>query len=116
MITKSSVVEIQNLVINPKSRPISLIPEQFLFKYVFSKSQFDKFFKIKEKLYFDIIFAQRKFFLKTLAKYNCSGPAPKIQSRLGWPSNQKLFHHYQHAKIIQSICSIHQIICEIHLI
>ena len=38
----------------------------------------------------------------------------KIQSRLDCPSNQKLLHHYQHAKIIQSICSIHQIICEIH--
>ena len=24
-----------------------------------------------------------------------------------------LFHHYQHAKIIQSICSNHHIICEI---
>ena len=43
--------------------------------------------------------------------------AKKCQrDRVDWWSNQKLFHHHQHAKIIQSICSIHQIICEIHLI
>ena len=36
--------------------------------------------------------------------------------RVGCWSKQKLFLHYQHAKITQSICSIHQIICEIHLI
>ena len=86
----------------------------------FQQISMTKFFRITEKPYFGVIFAQRKFFLKTLAKYNCSGPPIiqmwKIESRLGWSSNQRLFHHYQHAKIIQSICSIHQIICEIHLI
>ena len=35
-----------------------------------------KFFKMKGKPYFGVIFVQRKFFLKTLAKYNCSGPPP----------------------------------------
>ena len=33
-----------------------------------------------------------------------------------WQSNQKLIHHYQYVNTIQSICSIHQIICEIQLI
>ena len=36
--------------------------------------------------------------------------------RIGWLTNQKLLYHYQHAKMIQSICSIHQIIREVHLI
>ena len=75
-----------------------------------------KFFKIKEKPYCGVIFDYRKFFLKTLAKYNCSGfPAFKCQRyTVDWPSHQKLFHHYQHAKTIQSIFSIYQMICEIH--
>ena len=61
------------------------------------------FFKIKQKSYFGVIIAQREFFLKTLAKYNYSDPtAFKCQRyRVDWPSNQKLFHHYQHAKINQ---------------
>ena len=76
------------------------------------------FFKIKEKPYFGIICAQSDFFLKALAKYNCSGP-PAFKCKtytVDYHSNQILFHHYEHANIIQSICSIHQIICEIHLI
>ena len=53
-----------------------------------------------------------------LSKYNCSWPlAFKCQRcNVYWWSNQKLLHHYQHAKIIQTICSIHQIICELYLI
>ena len=44
-----------------------------------------------------------------------SQPVFKCQRyRVDWLSNPKLSYHYQHAKIIQSICSIHQIICEIH--
>ena len=64
-----------------------------------------------------VVFAQREFFLKHLAKYNCSGPpAFKCQRyRVDQPPNQKLFHHYQHAKFIQLIYSLHQIICEVHL-
>ena len=34
----------------------------------------DKIFKINKKPYFVVILAQREFFLKTLAKYNCSVP------------------------------------------
>ena len=51
---------IQNLVVNPKSEPIMSNSKkyQFLFEYISSK----------------VILAQRKFFLKTLAEYNCSGP------------------------------------------
>ena len=33
-----------------------------------------KFLKLTKKNYFVVIIAQREFFLKTLAKYNCSGP------------------------------------------
>ena len=41
IITKSSVTEIQNLVLNPKSEPVKLNSKQyqFLFKYVSSKNQ-----------------------------------------------------------------------------
>ena len=60
-----------------------------------------KFFRIKKKPYFGVIFAQREFFPKTPAMHNCSGPSViKCQRyRKDW-SNQKLFHHYQHAKIV----------------
>ena len=46
-VTKSSVVEIQNLVVNPKSRPVKLNSEQyqFLLKYVSSKNQPQNFSK-----------------------------------------------------------------------
>ena len=75
-----------------------------------------KVFKIKKKPCFVVIFAQREFFLKTSAKYNYSGwQAFKYQKyRLDWQPKQKLFHHWEHANIIQSVCSIYQIICEIH--
>ena len=67
---------------------------------------------------FYIVFSQTELFLKNLAKCNCSGPpAFKCQRyREDWRSNQKPFHHYQYSKIIQSICSIYQIICEIRMI
>ena len=40
---------------------------------------------------------------------NCScTPAFKCQNyTIDWPSKQKLFHHYNHAKIAQSICSVY---------
>ena len=62
-----------------------------------------KFFKTKKRTYFGVIFVQREFFLKAVTKYNCSRPpAFKCQTyRVDWPSKQILFHHYQHAKIIQ---------------
>ena len=44
-------------------------------------------------------------------------PVFKCQNyRVDWLPNQKLFHHYHHAKIIQPICSIHQVIFNIQLI
>ena len=54
-----------------------------------------------------VVFAQREFFLKDPAKYNCSGsPAFKCRRyRVDWPSIQNLFHHYKYAIIIQWICS-----------
>ena len=47
----------------------------------------------------------------------CNSSRVKIQGdRVDYQSNQTLLHHYMHVKTIQSICSIHQIILEIHLI
>ena len=68
-----------------------MIYKQFLFKYIFCKSQFwQKFFKIKEIPYFGVILAQRKFFLKTLGKYNCSGPPPfrYQRNKVDWAGHQ----------------------------
>ena len=52
MITKSSILEIQNLIVNPKSIPVKSNTEQykFLFKYVSSKKTMTKFFKIKNPI------------------------------------------------------------------
>ena len=77
-----------------------------------------KFFRINKKPYFGVTFAQRDFFLKPLTMYSCRCLTTfKSQGyRVHRSSKQKLFYHYQHAKIVQSICSIRQIICEIHLI
>ena len=63
----------------------------------------NKIFQNKEKTLFWGGFCPKKFLQKTLAKYNWSGPpAFRCQSyRADWQSNQKLFHHYQHAKTIQ---------------
>ena len=47
---------------------------------------------------------------------NCSGHPANVKDTEDWSSNQKLFNHYEHAKIIQSICSIHQILSDIHLV
>ena len=54
MITKTSIVEIQNLVVNPKSRPVMSNSEQykFLFKYTFNKKLMTKIFQNKEKTLF----------------------------------------------------------------
>ena len=84
----------------------------------FQEKSMTKFLKIKKKPYLGVTFAQRKLFLKNLVIYSCRGPPAFICQRYGvdWPSNQKLFHYYQHAGTVQSICSIHQIICDIHLI
>ena len=74
-----------------------------------------KFFKLKKEPYIVVTFAQWECFLKTLAMYNCRGlPAFKCQRyRVYWSSNQKLLHYYQHARTVQKICSVYQIICEI---
>ena len=119
MITRSSIVEMKNFVVNPQSRPIKSNSEYiFLFKYVSSKIQRQKFSKYRKNPYFGHTFAQRELFLETLAMYNYRNiPAFKCQRyRVDWLSNQKLFHHYQHAKMIHSVCSIYQIICEKNLI
>ena len=83
-----SIVEIENLVVNPESQPVKSNSEQyqFLFKYVSSKNQWQHF----SKFYFGVIFAQSKFSLKTLAVYNCmSPPAFKCQRfRVHWSSDQ----------------------------
>ena len=101
---------------NPKSEPVKSNSEQyqFSFKYISSKNQ-QQNFKIKKNPYFGVNFAQKEFFLNTPVMYNCRGhPGSKCQiCKADWSLNQKLFRHYQQAKIVQSICSIRQIICEI---
>ena len=55
--------------------------------------------------------------LKSLKKlFTSNHQHVKVRHRIGWQSNQTFFHHYQYAKNIVSICSMHQIICDIHLI
>ena len=48
MITQSSVMEIQNIAMNPKSRPIksNSVQYQVLFKYVFRKNDWQNFWHI----------------------------------------------------------------------
>ena len=119
MITRSSIVEMKNFVVNPQSRPIKSNSEYtFLFKYVSSKIQRQKFSKYRKKPYFGHTFVQTELFLETLAMYNCRDtPAFKCQRfSVDWLSNQKLFHHYQHAKMIHPVSSICQIFCEKNLI
>ena len=119
MITRSSIVEMKNFAVNPQSRPIKSNSEYtFLFKYVSSKIQRQKFSKYRKKPYFGHTFVQTELFLETLAMYNCRDtPAFKCQRfRVDWLSNQTLFHHYQHAKMIHSVSSICQIFCEKNLI
>ena len=65
IVTKISVIEIQNLVWNPISEPIKSNFEQY--RYLFSTFPAkinDKIFKINKKNpYFAVIFVQRKLFL-----------------------------------------------------
>ena len=99
--TKSSIMKFHTSSWIPNHDPLSLTPNNIKF-YL---STF--LAKITDKI-FD------KF---QWQKYNCSVPPFKCQDyRIDWLSNQKPFHHYQHAKFNRPICSIYQIICEIHLI
>ena len=50
--------------------------------------------------------------MKENKKYNCSGPPVIKNQRVGYQSNQKLLHHYQHSKIN----SIHKFILKIQQI
>ena len=132
MITISSAVEIQNVFVNLKSGPIKsnsgpielwtipisisiwghFCPKNFHLS-MFPAKISDKIFKNKEKKTFWGHFCPKKIFpinLSGISAFNWQ------KDRVDWPSNQILFHHYQHAKIIYSICSIHQIISEIHRI
>ena len=100
--------------------PFSWSLNNFYLSTFSANLNFDKIFQNKGKILCWGHFCPEEIFPKNSGKVQLEWSPTiymsKIQSRLGWPSNQKLFHHYQHAKIIQSICSIHQIICEIHLI
>ena len=53
VITKSSVVEIQNLNVNPRSQPVKSNSEQYqlLFKYTSSKIQYQKFSKKRKRTF-----------------------------------------------------------------
>ena len=102
-----------NLVVNPKSRLVIWNSEQYQFLFsTFPAKIYGKIFQNKKKNYFGVIFVQRELFLQTLAMYNWRGPlAFKCQRySVDWSSNQKLFHHYRHVKIVHLLCSIHQII------
>ena len=60
----------------------------------------EKFFQNKGNALFWGRFPLREFFLRTLAKYNRSGP-PAFQCkkyRVDWLSSQKLFYHYSMQK------------------
>ena len=97
MVTMSSVVKTQNLVVNPNHGPLS---------WTLNNSNL-----LWKKLILGWLLGPKRIICKKkLAKQNCS---VKCQNyRVDWPSNKQLFNPCQHAKIIQSICSIHQIICE----
>ena len=56
--------------------PFSWSLNNFYLSTISANVSFGKLFQNKWKPYFGVIFSQRKFFLKTLAKYNCSGPPP----------------------------------------
>ena len=104
IVTKSSVMEIKNLFMNTKSTPVKSNSKQYQFLFKFPA---------KKKHYLVVICVQKKFFLKTLAQHNCSGVPFRCQR---YRVQYNIIHHYQHPKIIQSIRSIYQIICEIHLV
>ena len=63
-------MEIQNLVVNPKSRPVKLkLCTITIFTEVrFQQKSMTKFLKINKNLNFKVSFDHREFFLKTLAK------------------------------------------------
>ena len=101
MATKSSIMEIQKLIINPKSQPIKSNSEQFQFLLSMFPAKINDKLQIKKKNYFEVVFPQRDFFLKTLRAFKCQ------RYRVDWPSNQILFNYYKLAKINQSNCSNH---------
>ena len=71
MITKSSVMEIQNLAVNLKSQPLSRTLDTYFYLSKFPAKINDKVFQNKEK---NPNFSQTDFSLETMAKCNCSGP------------------------------------------
>ena len=76
MITKSSITEIQNLIVNPKSQLVNSNSEQyhFLFK---SLSEIDEKNQIKEKSLFWGYFCPKRIFLKTSGYVQLQG-SPSI--------------------------------------
>ena len=70
--------------------PFSWSLNNFYLSLFSANLNFGKIFQKKEKPYFRVIFPQRKFFLKTLAKYNCSGPPPLRCQRykVDWAGHQ----------------------------
>ena len=75
IVTKSSVMEIQNFLVNPKSLLSQILNNTNFYLSTFPAKVNDKIFNVNNKNPFlVIILAQREFFLKTLAKYTCSGP------------------------------------------
>ena len=77
MITKNSIMEIQNLVVNPKSWPIKSNCEQypFSFQYIPSKNQWQNF--SKEKTLFWSHFCAKGIFPKNSGYVQLQG-SPSI--------------------------------------
>ena len=91
-------MEFKNLAMNTKSAQVKSNSTQ----YQFSK-------KNPQKPSFVVIFTQRVFFLNS-----STAVVPQHLDAKDTEYRRIWFHHYQFPKIIQSIWSIHQIICEIY--
>ena len=100
---------------NPKSQSVKLNSKQYHFLVSFQQKSMTQFFFLKKKPHFGIFFAQREIF----QIFQLSTTALVSQHYLNVKYTEKTGHqtkNYQHAKVIQQVCTIHEIICEIHLI
>ena len=59
IVTKSSVMEIQNLVGNPKSEPVERWTIPIFIQVLLQQKSMTKFFKLTKKTYFVVIFCAK---------------------------------------------------------
>ena len=90
------------LVVNPKSRDINQTLNTNFYLITFPAKIHDIVFPNKEKTLFWGSFCLEDIFPKTSGHVQLQqSPTFKCpRYRVDWPSNQKLFHYYQHAKKI----------------